>query len=335
MRTWDGGVAHLANAIEQDLRGRQTGLYKPDITGISDLVACVLTTKSVNSGEWIAVLPRSGCNDKSKERYISRHLSKTDVSPLAIISPLVSDIVSRLSSTGETVILMMDQSQIKTGVQCLMVSLRLNQRAIPVAWKVVETLGNIGFCEQSVLLQQVVNMLPKPCNVLLSADRFYGTAMLIGWCQQQNWDYRIRLKGNLTLTDLGSELTTGEAAKLGWHQLCMVGLGEVKTNIGICHEAGHPEPWIIAMGQTATKARVLDYGMRWGIEAMFSDFKSRGFGITKTHLTHPNRIEHLILILSIACYWAVSTGLFVKADTPLKHTQKKPNAPLSPALKQA
>ncbi|GHT90783.1 hypothetical protein FACS1894122_01960 [Alphaproteobacteria bacterium] len=48
--------------------------------------------------------------------------------------------------------------------------------------------------------------------------------------------------------------------------------------------------------------------MRWGIECMFSDFKSRGFTITSTHLKHEKRIENLILILTIAIYWAVSVG---------------------------
>jgi hypothetical protein len=62
------------------------------------------------------------------------------------------------------------------------------------------------------------------------------------------------------------------------------------------------------MDSAPTKGRVLDYGLRWGIEPMFSDFKSRGFGITQTHLRHADRIERLILILAVALFWAVSTG---------------------------
>jgi hypothetical protein len=83
----------------------------------------------------------------------------------------------------------------------------------------------------------------------------------------------------------------------------------VKTNIGILHEEGHKEPWIIAMDCKPTKEAILEYGKRWGIEAMFSDFKSRGYGITKTHLRHEERIERLLLILAIGMYWAVSTGM--------------------------
>jgi len=43
---------------------------------------------------------------------------------------------------------------------------------------------------------------------------------------------------------------------------------------------------------------------------MFSDYKSRGFGIRKTHLKHPDRLERLILVMSIALYWAVSSGMY-------------------------
>ena len=52
----------------------------------------------------------------------------------------------------------------------------------------------------------------------------------------------------------------------------------VLSNIGVLHEEGHKEPWIIAMNATPSEYKVLDYGMRWGIEAMFSDFKTRGVG---------------------------------------------------------
>jgi hypothetical protein len=71
--------------------------------------------------------------------------------------------------------------------------------------------------------------------------------------------------------------------------------------------------------------RVRDYGMRWGIEALFSDFKSRGFGITATQLRHADRIERLILILTIALFFAVSTAMQPDENAPI-YTEKKPIA---------
>lgn len=54
--------------------------------------------------------------------------------------------------------------------------------------------------------------------------------------------------------------------------------------------------------------RTLEYGQRWGIEPMFSDFKSRGFGIEETQIRHADRLGRLILVMALALYWAVSTG---------------------------
>jgi len=75
------------------------------------------------------------------------------------------------------------------------------------------------------------------------------------------------------------------------------------------HEEGHPEAWYIAMDAKPTTGRTLDYGLRWGIESLFSDLKTRGFSVTKTHLQHADRIERLLLVLTVALYWAVSTGI--------------------------
>ncbi len=75
------------------------------------------------------------------------------------------------------------------------------------------------------------------------------------------------------------------------------------TNIGVLHEDRHKEPWIIAMNVAPSEYRVLDYGMRWSIEAMFSDFKTRGFGITQSQIKKPDRLARLVLVLAIAMYW--------------------------------
>jgi hypothetical protein len=165
---------------------------------------------------------------------------------------------------------------------------------------------------------------------MLAADRFYGTAQLIEWCQKAGWSYRIRLKGNLTLLHKGGELTTGEAAKIlpdGLVQAELYGSG-VFSNIGILHDKGHKEPWIIAMDVLPTRYRTLDYGMRWGIESMFSDFKTRGFGLMQSQIQRPERLERLILVMSIALYWAVSCGMFAEQQVAERGIKKR-------SLKQA
>jgi hypothetical protein len=311
MRLFSGGVAHIACVIEDDLSGRDTGLQKPHINALADLASCVLGCRNANTSEWIAILPRKTQDDKSKERFISRFLSNKLIDPISVMEGFIPEMVAMMSASNQTIILMLDQSKISDGFECLMVSLRVGERAIPVAWRVFATSGAIGFEDQKPLLDRVKDMIPEGIPILLSADRFYGTSAMINWCQQAGWQYRIRLKSNLILDHEGGEITTGQAVSLKMTLLenATFNNTNIKTHIGILHEAGHPEPWIIAMDCLPSKYKILDYGMRWGIECLFSDFKSRGFSVTKTHLVHADRIERLILVLTIALYWAVSTGM--------------------------
>ena len=66
-------------------------------------------------------------------------------------------------------------------------------------------------------------------------------------------------------------------------------------------------------------AKTLDYGLRWGIESMFSDFKTRGFEITKTQLKTAEPIERLILILGVAMLFAVLVGKLPQTPNPSKN----------------
>jgi hypothetical protein len=43
---------------------------------------------------------------------------------------------------------------------------------------------------------------------------------------------------------------------------------------------------------------------------MFSDFKTRGFGLENTHLHYLDRLERLILVMAIAMIWVVCSGLW-------------------------
>jgi DDE family transposase len=322
MRVLTGGVAHVSGVVEDDLREREAGLRKQQEEGLADLVACALSCRSANTAEWQAVFPRHTGDHKSKERYISRFLSNPLIHPIAVMGSFIPEIAAIAGADGKTVILMMDQSKIRDGFECLMVSMRVGERAIPVAWKVKKVKGNLGFEEQKLLLDAVCAMMPIGLSILLAADRFYGTSALIRWCQTHGWQYRIRLKDNLILRHQGGEITTGEAAQANMTAVLNAAFNEsgVTTHIGILQEQGHKEAWIIALSEPPFKGRILDYGMRWGIECLFSDFKSRGFGITKTQLQHADRIERLILVLTIALYWAVSTGM---QPTPQRATQKK------------
>src|SRR4051794_35219545 len=68
----------------------------------------------------------------------------------------------------------------------------------------------------------------------------------------------------------------------------------------------------------------LEYSARWGIEPMFSDFKSRGSGIEDTQLRYADRLDRLILVMALALYVAVSTGQWDAVHWPTPSEKKVP-----------
>lgn len=209
------------------------------------------------------------------------------------------------------------------------------ERALPLAWRVAETEGAIGFAMQKELLDVLAGWLPADQAVILLADRFYGTPEMIRWCQDRGWDYRLRLKGNLLAHRGAIRTTTGGLAVSSGHYFERVALTgkRITTNIGILRDPGLAEPWIIAMSAKPGYLTTLGYADRWGIEPMFSDFKSRGFGLEQTHLRYPNRLARLILVMSLALYWAVSTGRWdqINNPTPAEKNGRTISPPSSPA----
>lgn len=121
----------------------------------------------------------------------------------------------------------------------------------------------------------------------------------------------MRLKQGLLVFAAGGESTLAACFAAGEHVLRDVDLTakRVRTNIAMLHEPGHPEPWIIAMSEPPSRHRAFDYSLRWGIEAMFSDFKPRGFGLADSQIRIAARLDRLILVMALALYWAVSTGM--------------------------
>jgi hypothetical protein len=214
----------------------------------------------------------------------------------------------------------------------LMISLRIGERSLPLAWTVEKGKANIGWEGQKLLLERVLAWLPPGASVMLLADRFYPSASLFTWVITQGWQYRLRLKGNLCV-DVGDGAVhvTGDLA-VGVReryepQARLFDVG-IETNIGVCHEPGHKEPWIIAMDCRPSKATVLDYGSRWAIEPMFSDFKSRGFRLEDTQLEHAERLERLILLMALAMYWCVSAGRHDAQYNPTPTEKKPSNRPI-------
>lgn len=328
------GIETLARSIAEDMERRLPNQRKTQREKLSTLVAAVLSARKVNLMELGHALPIGSSNPETRFQWIKRTLANERIVPTEVIAPYGRELLARLSAGGRQPILIIDQSQAtrRHRHEMLMVAARIGGRALPLAWVVRKTEGAIGFSDQRRLLEAVAEWLPDGVRPVLMGDRFYGSPDLIAWCAGRGWDWRLRLKGCLLVYDRdGGETTLQDCFKRGEWMLADVTLTEkrVASHVAMIHDAGHAEAWMIAMSQAPTSYRALDYGLRWGIEAMFSDAKSRGFNLEDSHLRLAERIERLILILALAFYWAVSTGIWDAVTNPSANEKKSPRTGLA------
>jgi hypothetical protein len=322
-----GGIATIGESICADMRGRLPGQNKKQREGLSLLVATMLEVRSANLMDLAASLPRAAERLDMRYQWISRILGNELIDIDAVMAPYGREVLARLSASGQRIVLIMDQTQLTVRHQAVVVAVRFAGRALPLSWRIKETQGAIGFAEQREALEVARAMLPEGAKPVLMGDRFYGSPALIAWCRDQGWDWRLRLKQDLLVFQDDGETTLAECLARGEHMLTAIELTgkRVVTNVAMVHEAGHPEPWIIALSEAPTVHRAFDYGLRWGIEPMFSDFKTRGFGIEDSHIQRTDRLGRLILVMALALYWAVSVGMWdvVNNATPGEKNRRK------------
>ena len=308
-----GGIEHVARDIGAVLHERLPWQRKTQRENLALLVATMLSERNANLMSLAAALPRRSDRIDMRYQWIVRVLANPLIECDAVMLPFAREVLGRAQAQmgpEERVDLILDQSRASERHQILMLALRWGERALPLAWRVEETEGAIGFKVQKRLLDTVAAWLPEGARVRLLGDRFYGTPALIAHCQSLGWDYRLRLKGNLRLWIDGADAGPVERLARDTPYLTSAELTarRVRTNIGFIQDPGHEEPWIVAMSEAPGYLTTLDYARRWGIEPMFSDFKTRGFGLEDSQIRYPDRLAKLILVMALALYLAVSTG---------------------------
>lgn len=113
-----------------------------------------------------------------------------------------------------------------------------------------------------------------------------------------DWN-RVFTVGNLPLT-------RGEAVCLADVRMTAKQYGPIRL-IGVW-DATQQEPIYLITSLADADEAVEQYRLRFRIECMFANHKSRGFRIDKSHLAAPERLGHLVIATSLAYVWIHAAG---------------------------
>jgi len=231
--------------------------------------------------------------------------------------------------------LVLDGSAVGRGCVALMLSVVYQGRALPLAWVVVQ--GKKGHFPQQThcaLIAQIHALIPAQAAVTVLGDgEFDGTACQAALRTLQ-WQYVCRTAPNLLMQVEGRPFTIGAmapqrgeklAVRLAW--LTAEPYGPV--SVLAIWEAAYEAPIYLVTNMADLAAAVGLYRKRAHVETFFSDQKSRGFHLHKSHLRDPLRLTRLLLAACLAYLWLVYLGVCALRDGWLKRLHRQDRCDLS------
>lgn len=214
-------------------------------------------------------------------------------------------------------------------------------RATPLLWRTVSAIGLKGNKNRHVfmLLEKLKRLAPQRCEVIVLADREFGTLNNMKKIKEElQFDYILRIKRNFTVTDqqavkkLAYEwLTTEMATCIDKAKITVTDYPVEK--VVICKEPGMKEMWCLAcsLPTIATQTILKLYGKRWSTETSFRDEKDLyfGMGLKKARIRTIARRQRLFLISALVIIFLTLLGAaseaagfdkYLKANTVKRRT---------------
>jgi hypothetical protein len=226
------------------------------------------------------------------------------------------------SRADHSITLVMDGSVVGRGCMALVMSLVYAGRALPIAWLVVEgQKGHLGQDLHLQLVEMVQALLPSEAKVTLLGDGEFDGTFLQETVREYGWQWVVRTaKNSVYLSPVSKKWHSFSEWKLRPGSMVVrqrigfsgEGWGPV-TAIGVW-DKGFKEPLYLITSLKDAQAATALYLKRFRIETFFSDQKSRGFRLEKSHLDDPEGLNRLLIGCVYAYWWLTYLGTFARQN---------------------
>lgn len=179
-----GSVKRLAEEVQRGLGDALPKLRKTVVRKLALAVGAMLEGQTPNTVELANLLPLETERQDMREQWLRRLLKNPLLNWAVIMVPFARKELAEAGKHRQTILLSMDQTDLGNQMALLMISLRVGDRALSLAWLAETGAANIDFNGQKRLLEQVLAWILAGVPVL-SADRFYPSIDLFEWLHRQ------------------------------------------------------------------------------------------------------------------------------------------------------
>jgi hypothetical protein len=320
----------IREALTQWYPGQPSGTVARHLSTLAALISGIVGGKSTQLPHIATKVP-DGTKPESRVKRFTRWLDNDRILEEMYFLPYADVLLRHLAL--QTVVLVMDGSGVGRGCTALMIHVVYKGRALPLAWRVRQApKGHFPEDLHIAVVALMREVIPEGTKVVFLGDgEFDGTA-LQATLHEAGWSYVCRTAMSTVAT------WEGETFRLDTLRACskpgtLIALKEVKFTrdaygpvmVLSCWAKGYQEPlYLVSNMATAEEAGRL-YEKRFRIETFFSDQKSRGFHIHKSHMSDVQRLSRLLIAACLAYIWIVYLGSICEKDRwrPIIHRRKR------------
>ena len=304
----------IRKALKQFYPGNVQGNLARHLDTLAMLVSGIVAAGSTALPNIAANVPQAA-KPNSRIRKLERWLEYKRIDHKTYYLPYLRLVLGSLMDGP--LVLVMDGSL--AGRNCVLLSLNLvyKKRAIPLCWIVVK--GKKGHLPVEIhreLLEDAAAFLPQDREVVFLGDGEFDGVELISALQELGYHYVCRTARNIQLREQGEKfspndlmLQPGDEIELPEVYWTQDAYGPVL--IGIVWKPGWKDPIVLVSNFDLLEEAFYWYQLRFKIETFFSDQKSRGFFLHKSHISDTEHLSRLLIGTCLAYLWIVCLGALV------------------------
>lgn len=255
----------------------------------------------------------------STVRRLERFVADERVDIRVLFEPFVWAMVASLGN--ETAYLLIDCTQAGPKCRTLVIGLAYHGTLLPLCWQTVKgKKGHLKGQRQQALLAEVWPYFRHHRRVVVLGDAEFSNEVVISWLRQVGWDFvfRFQHRYQLQLTPESQWQTTqtiyqAAGVKEGtvhhWRPTAYTQAHALPDLTVTVHwQKDEADPLCLVSTLTVAEAPHRIYEMRFWIETLFGQHKSRGFALNRTQMTTPEHIDRLLLAIAIATCLTLGLG---------------------------
>jgi hypothetical protein len=324
----------IHDALRQWYPDRGNGRRAHHLTTLAALSSGIVASRSSHLPAIATQVP-DGTKAESRVKRYTRWVRNEAIDEELYFFPYAKTLLACLA--WETLVLVLDGSVVGRGCVALMVHVVYKGRAVPMGWLVRQ--GQKGHCSEALhleLVQQVHDVIPLGAPVVFLGDGEFDGPELQRTVDELGWSYVCRTAHNTTaqregdsfrLDVMGACINPGPCVAFQNVRVTATAYGPVTTIC--CWASGYKEPISLVSNLRSGQQACRYYAKRFRLETFFSDQKSRGFPLHKSHISSPERLARLLIACCLAYLWIVYLGTLCEQESWAKVIHRTERCALS------